>query len=508
MEQSPVLNIVVYLTAGTLEVTNKKEKPHYFLGGHGFSYDLTKEGKKKLAKNVPTSTGYYTGNRQKPNTVVGIQDIISLIVPEAASEMDAILKGLDAIMSLVTAEGSPYRNVYIITPHREIDQLLKLKPIAFNGGVIRLGKTDLTPSEVELAKHCYDRVASLAEDKTVSRKVIIDLPAAAEGGLGMKMATKQLEIAEVESLWSVNPAISLQVVPRKEYEEPETDFNKIVSASRWYFETNDREGFYKLQHGYRVYNFGKVEPDKNYYGKLTPDVTYSKLYTKQPIVLLDKLFELTAKKIKNPDGFLSAGDLTTVTSKDVARMLDSIPGVPIKNNLVCPVSKNNGKPVLIELINPVMMSYRVREHLDSMNVIFEAFQKRDKDNVFGYSTFYDITDLIYKKEENKNGVVKVKLHSDFNAQRPTFKVMVNHPKVSKPIPIILSVGYDLPERNSLNSVSDPDVKVWVVTDTRNDQGLRYSTLVETNDFIYVHTCAAANLRVLTVAELGIKKDKE
>jgi hypothetical protein len=289
---------------------------------------------------------------------------------------------------------------------------------------------------------------------------------------------------------------------RKEYENPESDFNKIVSATRWYFQTGNAVDFYKLLNGFRVYGFGKVEPDKNYYGKITPDVTYSKLYTLKPIQLLDKLFEFTSKKIANPDGYLSAGTLNNLTGKDVARMIDTIPAVPQNTDLVSPVTKGNGKPVLIELIKPVMMSYRVREFLDVMDFQLESFLKKDENNQFGHTKFYNITDQVYVKEENGKGVVKLKLHPEFTQLKTSFKVLVDHPKAVKPVPIMLSVGYDIPERNAFNSVEDPDVEVWVAVDTRNATGLRYNTLVKTNEFIYIHTSAAANLRVLNKAELG------
>jgi len=221
--------------------------------------------------------------------------------------------------------------------------------------------------------------------------------------------------------------------------------------------------------------------------------------------LLDKLYDFTRRKIDNPDGYLLAGDLNHLTSKEVARMIDSHPAIREGNNLVSPVTKGNGKPILIELIQPVLMSYRIREQLNDIDVILDAFKARDAHNVFKHSTFYDITDMVYTKEANKKGDIKVKLNPDFNPLKTVFKVDVAHPKAAKPVTITLSVGYDIPERNAFNSVEDPDVKVWVVTDTRNPAGIRFCTLVETNGWIYIHMSAAANLKVLSLADQGRSK---
>lgn len=493
-DKIPAINMVVYLIANVSKVGKQKT---FFLGAHGYTYNCELPGKKKLAKDVATSTGYYTGNPQKPNTVVVVEEILTVTVPNGNSVADVLLKGLKEILQLVMANN--YKNVLFITPHKELEALVKAKASLVAEG-LKIGDTTLSSKDAKELESLLPLIAEITENK--ERKILFDFSGSAEGGLGNRDAQKQLDLAQVISEWGFDKEPTTIIQTRKEYENPEVSFNKMVSATRWYFDTHEPAKFLEERKGYRVYSFGKVEPDKNYYGKLTPDVTYSKLYTKKPIELLDKLFDYTVKRIDNKDGYLSAGDLNQLVSKDVARLLDTVPALPVKNQLVSPYVKQNGRPVLIELVKPVMMSYRVREFLVSMDIMLEAFLQKNAENVFGNSTFYDITDMIYTKEVNGKGVTKLKVHPDFNQLRTTIKVSVNHRNSVKPVPILLSVGYDIPERNAFNSVDDPEVKVWVVTDTRNEQGLRYSTLVVTEEFIYIHTSAIANLRVLTLGELG------
>jgi len=497
-EKIPEINMVVYLVANVAE--EGKQKKHHFLGGAGYTYDRLQEGKKKLAKDVPTSTGYYTGNPQKPNTVVVVEDVLTLTVPNAHTAVEAMMKGLLEVLHY--ANEKQHLNLWIVTPHKEMEAFTKVKTLALAEAEPKIGKYALNKHEKPLIDLIVLMMDEFNKDK--NRKIFFDFTGSAEGGMGNRDAQKQLSLAEVISTWGFDKDAKLIVQSRKDYENPEVDFNKIVSASRWYFSTHDPEKFFEEKHGYRVYDFGKVEPDKNYYGKLTPDVTYGKLYTKKPIEILDKLFNFTVKRIDNPDGYLSAGDLNHVISKDVARLVDTVPAVPVKHQLVSPFIKQNGRPVLIELIKPTMMSYRIRDFHVGMEVMMEAWLKKDENNTFGHSTFYNITDLIYVKEVNGKGVTKLKIHPDFNQLRTVIKVPVKHRNSIKPVPISLSVGYDIPERNAFNSVEDPNVEVWVVTDTKNEVGLRYSTMVVTEEFIYIHTSAAANLRVLTLAELGRK----
>lgn len=501
-ELEATTNLVVYLSLGSLK---KGNKVIHYMGGHGYTYDIANEGKKKLKKDVATTTGYYTGNNQRANTVVVVDDLLSLTVPNKTTKFEALLEGFDKILGLFTAVNSKFKNLCVITQYTELTNIYKLRPEQL--------KEDMKIGRYELSKEDFIALTKLVktidEFKTKEdKKIIFDHTQSAEGGAGNKGAFKCMELAEVITIYGSDKETALGLTSRKEYENPETDFNKMVTGSRWFYENANPEDYYELIHGYRKYCFGKVEPDKNYYGKLTPDVTYSALYTKEPIVILDKLFEFSCKKLANPNGYLLAGDLQHVKSKEVARLIDTYPAIKQGNNLVSPVTKQDGRPVLIELITPVLMSYKVRDDLFNLDVVLETFMKKGEDNKFKHSTFYDITDQIYLKEENKKGDIKVKLHPDFTTIKSTFLFKVQHPKAVKDVALLLSVGYDLPGRTAFNSVEDPDVKVWLVTDTRNDVGVRYCTLVWTNDFIYVHTSAAANLKVLSLAEQGRKKEKQ
>lgn len=495
-ETLPTINLVIYLlTGGT-----KGKAHHFYAGGHGYTYDINDEGKKKLVKDVPTSVGYFAGNPQKSSTVVQVKDIVTLTVADKHSATEAILEAFFLLLEMFNLRGD-LKNICVITPHKELASTLtmQVKDIRHNDKFKFAGEH---PSD-KVKELLVDIIYKLEWFTTTDRKVVFDFAASAEGGLGIKEAQKQLDLAEVDTIMDFGKLSEVNTIPRKDYENPVIDFNKLVDASRWYFDTENAEEYYRTVDGYRVYGFGKVEPDKGYYGKNTPDVTYSQLYTKKPLELLDKLFEFTKARIENKDGYLSAGDLNNIVSKDMGRLIDRVPGVPTKKKfLLSPFTKQKSKPLLIELISPVLMSYKIREQLKMFDVILEAFLGKDENNVKGYSTFYDITDMIYVKEVNGKGVTKLKLNPAFTQVLPKFQLKVNHHKAKRPVTINLSIGYDLPDRNSFNSVEDPNVKVWCVTDTRNDMGLRYCTIVETEEFVYIHSSAVANLRVLSVGELG------
>lgn len=495
-------NIIAYLDVKELTF-NKTFK--YSGGLHGYTYLIDKEGKKKLQKGTPTTNGYYVGNNKKANTVVNINNYITLTITNGVSLVDSLLSLLVEFLRPINLEPQ-YKNICIITKEAFISKLVNYDMNKLKENNNTIGKLVLTPKNVEQLGEIQQIIR---ERNTKQNKVFFDVDSAVEGGEGNKLASKQSGLGTVETNPKGTQRIIFNIFTKKDYENPENDFNKIVSAGRWYFNTGDSSDYYDLNNGYRTYYFGRVEPDKKYYGKLTPDVTFSHLFTKTPITLLDKIFDYTKRLVPNPNEYLSAGILDTVISKDAARIVDTYPGIKSGKNIEIPfTSGGEDNPTLVELIDPPLLSFHIRNNIAKVNHLFSLFINKDNPDNKGYHTFIDITDRFFVDEENKKGIVKRKLHPDFKQNTSTIKVEVEHRNAIKPVPLIISVGYDLPDRNSLNSCCDEFAKVWLGVDTQNDKGVRYYCVVATDNWIYIQASAVANLRVLNIKELGIKIPKE
>lgn len=494
-----IKNIVLYLLVDELLINRK---PRYIGGLHGYTYLLDEEGKKRLQKGVPTTTGYFVGNARHSGSVVNISDYLLGTVSNASSHVEPCLSLLKEMFTEISKPENidEYKNICIISKYPLLEKLLKmdLKKLEENNWTI--GKIELTPDNAQDLKdlqQLYQKWTGL------DRKVIFDVNGAVEGGPGNKLASKQSGLGKIETTPNGKKRVFFEFMTKKEYEDPQTDFNKIVCAGRWYFNTGEGSEFYDDFHGYRAYNFGQVEPDKKYYGKLTSDVTFATLYCKEPIQLLDKLFDYARKLIPNPNEYLSAGILNNVMSKDVARIIDTFPGIKAGKDLNIPFeSAGKEEPTLIELIDPPVMSYQIRSNIEKVHHLFDLFMTRDEKNHSGYTRFMDITDRFYEEETNKKGVVKRKLHSGFTQKVSTFQVAVEHPNAVIPVPLNLSVGYDLPDRNSLNSCVNENVKVWLGYDVQNPHGIRYFCVVESEQWVYIQMSSVANLRILNIKELG------
>lgn len=503
--------MVVYIGTGETLFKATKKKPEYkeyHAALHAYTYDPEVEGKKQLKKNVAATMGYWTGSQTTSGTAVNQDYIVSGYSSNDSSEGSSLIYLLKELKKYIESDKKDIVKLPKgVTEEQDVEWVRVLfipdSPVFYQLMAKNVRLLESLPNDVGLL---VDEVVDffkplLPKSDNVDLKVSL-----VKGGLGAKRLYEELGLAGIMTQWGTVKENYVTAVPLKTYENPECDIPKIISANRWYFRTGKDKEFWDEFEGHRVYQFGKVEKGKGYYGKVTPDVTYSVIYTKGKMEYLDKMYQYAENRMTNPRELLCAGNLQYVTSKGVARLIDSYPGVVSGKDLIAPFTVGSKEdPTLIELIDPPGLSFLITETMESLNIVFGQWLKRDEDGKSGdYHQFVDITDLIYEKETNGKGVTKLKLHPEFKQGTLVLKYNAFHPKAVCPVPLMLSVGYDIPERNGFNSITDPNVKVWLDLDFSNDACLIYRTIVETEDFNYLFSSGGANVRVLNKKELGNK----
>lgn len=472
------MNIVYYIVSSFL-----KDKNVGLSGGHGYSYDPANESKRKLMKDTPSVYGYFVnGNYQ--SIAVDQVDIYNGRVLNQANETEAFLLHLEMIINEWLSNKKDGEKLLVITNCVKGHKMLS---------------TGRSPESINA--ELFGRIHALY--LSCSSDLILDIEYYAKGGEGPKVAHKQLELATALCELPESQIAVLDKLDLKSYKDPEIDFNKLVTATRWYFNTGDTSDFYDTdEDGYRKYTFGRVDPDKNYFGKATPDVYYSTLYTKEPIRVLDKLFAFCQQNKPNPYNIMSAGNLNFIKSKEIARIIDTIPGTFGKKELIAPMTVGNTEEaVLVEYIDPPGLSYRIRDFHHKLNQIYKFFRQRDANGVYQKHKFVDITDAFFVKDPKG----KWKIHPDFTNNTLKIPVPIEAPGCVKPVTINLAIKYDTPERNALNSLVTSkveDIKVYLALDFNDEAGVSYCTIVSTPDFDYIHSNSIANLRVYSLKELG------
>jgi hypothetical protein len=472
------MNIVYYIVSSF-----NKDKNMALSGGHGYTYDPSKESKRKLVKDTPSVYGYFVNGNYQSIAVDQI-DIYNGRVLNQPTETEAFLLHMELIINEWLSQKVDGNKLLLIT-----------NCVKGHKMVMANRHPEAVPAEL------FQRAHKLYDDN--KKDIILDIEYYAKGGEGPKVGHKQLELAEALSELPGSDVVTLDKLDLKAYKDPEIDLNKLVTASRWYFNTGDKSEFLDVdENGYRTYAFGRVDPDKNYYGKATPDVYYSALHTKKPISVLDKLFSFCQKNKPNPYNIMSAGNLNFIKSKEVARIIDTLPGKFNKRELIASMSISGQEdPVLVDFIDPPGLSYRIRDFHSKLNFIYKFFKKRDEKGFYQKHQFIDITDSFFVKDEKG----KWKIHPDFTNNTLKIPVMIDAPGCVKPVKVNLSIRYDTPERNSFNSLivnKVEDIKVFLALDFNDEAGVGYCTIVNTPEFDYIHSNSISNLRVYNLKELG------
>lgn len=473
------MNIVYYLVSSFV-----KDKNVGLSGGHGYTYDQSKESSRKLIKDTPSGYGYFVNGSYQSIPVEQVLILNGRGVRQE-SDIDAFFAHLIELLEYAEREGT--------------EKILLIHDCVNGQKLLENSKVSEKFSEnplVSKGRELYNKFKN---------KIILDLEYYAKGGEGPKQAHKQMELAKAMLELPLGEPVTIDVIPVKDYKNPENDFNKIVTASRWFFNTGDKSEFYNIDdYGYRRYEFGRIDPLKAYYGKATPDVFYSALFTKIPIVILDKLYDFCKAVKPNPLNLLAAGDIGMIKSKEISRVIDTIPGTLSKNELRASMSiAGTTDPVLVDFIDPPGLSYRIKDFQHKLKLLHSFFMRKDENNSFQKHQFLDITDKFFEKDAKD----KWKIHSDFTNNTLTVPVMVDAPGCVKPVKVNLSIRYDIPERNALNSIIKnkiTDFKIWIGLDFNDPNGVMYYSVIQTPEWNLVHCNSCASLRVYSLKELGKK----
>jgi hypothetical protein len=145
-------------------------------------------------------------------------------------------------------------------------------------------------------------------------------------------------------------------------------------------------------------------------------------------------------------------------------------------------------------IRPTRMAFVAINILESLEGVLNAYLKPSgKSNV----RMTDVTAVLYERTENK-GKVTVKLHPAISTTTGAFNTPVSYMcgKVEGQKDVCLTLGQDLPDRNTLAALAGDTVKVVVVTWPESDQAFRYATIIEADGDVGIWSGPYANLQLL------------
>ena len=120
---------------------------------------------------------------------MGVEDVMTLTLPRAKTELTGLLLGFKAILEELVKEENNFKNLCLITSKFVLGELLKIPPKDFSKETLKIGrKTELGKDEINLLKEIYELNQQI--EKSKKHLIMLDFTGSVEGGLGNKEATK------------------------------------------------------------------------------------------------------------------------------------------------------------------------------------------------------------------------------------------------------------------------------------------------------------------------------
>ena len=209
----------------------------------------------------------------------------------------------------------------------------------------------------------------------------------------------------------------------------------------------------------------------------------AKLLDYEPcIVALDTDVALSSDTLKDYD--LAGINSICTTGKPLNELITS--------------DRSNSHKAISHVLRPALLSYKVEQILESLTELYDAYLANTKGLVIN-----DITDLIYditKTTKKRVDNFKYTLNPKLKVGSHRLKVEANYDnlvntKLSK-AEIILTLGQDIPDRNTLKRLESNQPKVSLLTLPLAPHYFRYATLIETNLGWSLSCGAYTNSRIL------------
>jgi hypothetical protein len=145
-------------------------------------------------------------------------------------------------------------------------------------------------------------------------------------------------------------------------------------------------------------------------------------------------------------------------------------------------------------IRPTRLAYNAVQVLDSLEGLLNDYLSPKEGSRV---RFTEITDLLYERNETaKKVTVKLKADIPVGLKYLDTEVVYSSAGENKSKKVRLTLGQDLPDRNTLGALADEGIKVLVATWPESPQAFRFATIIESGEDIGIWAGPYANLQLV------------
>lgn len=295
--------------------------------------------------------------------------------------------------------------------------------------------------------------------------------------------------------------------PAKGYWTAKTETNRLFCQPNWYF--NSKIVDKNPETGYHTYYLGEPREDDELLGKKMVDASFCVLQMKEEEPILEKIRKAHAETDFMQYGNPVLGRLNKILSKDVyediLRFEDHFIRRDFHNGMLFAVG--SADPMGVQLTRELRPPRLAFSAMDSLYALENILNHHVNGNKGTHQVSTEITALLYETAHvGKKDVFRLK--SSITTADKTLQVTASYEKSDRSLgeaSFDLTLGHDLPDRNTLAAIADQEPKVYVVTWPESPVAIRYATVIETNTGRGVWAALYSNLHLLPQSPAGNTK---
>ncbi len=282
----------------------------------------------------------------------------------------------------------------------------------------------------------------------------------------------------------------------KGYWNYKADYNRMFFQPYWYFATQTQRSN-RTPDGRAIYYAGFHSKEDDFFMKRSSDAYVSVMYLKTPEPNLEVISAYQEVNETGNYGAIYIGYLNNIfNSRTHHEMCDT-------GNKYLTVSEQKKNisyidSLLTRSMRPALMSWCADSVFSSLQGILDEFERAQSGStpIEGLSEICitDLTPLIYEVDVTKKKEV-YKLTPEITQTTKSLTVELNQ-NVSGTMErskVILTLGLDMPNRNSLSAIAAADARVFGVTWRESAHGFRYATVVQAAGDTCITAAMYANL---------------
>lgn len=468
-------------------------RPSRGIGGwgiHGYFYndEPAKQGTGN-PKASPTPIGYVKEVNGKPDiTVVAYVDGFGSLIPESTNN---IAEMTAAVMAMQVAKKNGVQNLLMILDSQYVlNGMRDWLPNWVANNFMKPGGFEKV-SNSELWKDIHDIKTEMT---ALGIKIDYGWVKGHNGDFGNELADQNATRGVIAGRNNISVE-HIKIEDSKGYWNTKNERNRLFSHPQWFFGTQqDEQGL--SADGRHVYYLGDPREDDELLGKKIADATFSILYLKDPEPVLSIVQGAVRQMGMGVYQGLSIGRLSDIFNPDIYSEIRNHGDILMVRDHERQRLLTSNEVLLTKEIRPARLAYHAVDALQALETLLVEYLNPNDNSKLRKT---DITDLLYEPDTSKKKTVyKLKTHitSAYRSQEVKAQYAIKANSQGETAKLVLTLGLDLPDRNTLAALAGEGIKVTVLTWPESDRAIRYATVVEASGDVGIWSGIYANLHML------------